>query len=125
MSWGLVRTTSTYTQGGAAMRAVFAPNGSHLITRDGSAVELGDYSRTLVDADGDGRFDPQSGSCDEIYRCDADGGCGSPDRICVCIPSCPGCEDCPSRACVSRTYFHEPGCGPDGLCKAPPVRVQR
>lgn len=120
VSWGLVRTTSTYTQGGAAMRAVFAPNGSHLITRNGHAVELGDYSRTLIDADGDGHFDPQSSTCEEIYRCDDAGSCGSPDHVCVCIPSCPFCEDCPTRACVAGTYFQRPTCGPDGMCKGLP-----
>ena len=124
VSWGLVRTTSSYSEGGAAMIAVFAPNGSHLITRDGRAVELGDYSRTLVDADGDGSFDPQTGNCEEIYRCDAEGGCGDPERVCVCIPSCPDCQDCPTQACVSRTYFHEPECGPDGLCKALPYACE-
>src|SRR5262245_3472628 len=67
VSWGLVRTISTYTAGNAAMRAVFAPNGTHLITRDGQAVELADYSRTLIDSDGDGHFDPQTGSCEELY----------------------------------------------------------
>jgi hypothetical protein len=122
VSWGLVLTTSTYTQGGAAMRAVYAPNGSHLITRNGQAVELGDYFRTLVDADGDGSFDPQTGSCDQLYRCDAQGGCGDADHICMCIPSCPGCEDCAEKACVSRASLMRPDCGPDGLCKTPPYR---
>jgi len=120
VSWGLVRTTSAYTQGGAAMRAVYAPNGSHLIERNGHAVELGDYARTLVDADGDGHFDPQPGYCDEVFRCDAQGGCGDPERICVCVPSCPNCEDCPSRACIPRSYLMRPDCGPDGLCKSLP-----
>lgn len=119
--WGLVRTTSDYQQGGAAMRAVFSPNGSRLITREGRAVELGDYSgRTLIDSDGDGLFDPQSGACDDIYRCEPGGGCGEGDRICVCVPSCPDCQDCPAMACVPRTYFHDPMCGPDGLCKSLP-----
>ena len=122
VSWGLVRTTSTYTQSGAAMRAVFAPNGSHLITRAGKVVELGDSFRTLVDGDGDGHFDPQSGSCDGLYSCDAAGGCGDPDFICVCVSSCPFCDDCPSQACVSRASLMRPDCGPDGLCKALPYQ---
>lgn len=121
VAWGLVRTTSTYTAEGAEMRAVFAPGGTHLITRGGQAVELADYSRTLVDADGDGRFDPQTGSCDEIYSCDASGGCGNPERICLCIASCPDCSDCPAQACVPRVYLSDPAmCGPDGLCKRLP-----
>ena len=119
--WGQVRTTSTYAHGGAAMRAVFAPNGAHLITRDAQVVELGDYARTLIDADGDGHFDPQSGSCDPIYRCDENGGCSGAEDVCVCVPSCPSCEDCPSRACVSRACLSDPAmCGPDGLCKRLP-----
>ena len=122
VSWGLVRTTSTYTQGGAAMRAVFAPNGSHLITRNGQAVELGDYFRTLTDADGDGHFDPQAGTCGELYSCNAEGGCGDPERICVCVASCPFCDDCPAQACVPRSYFMQPECGPDGLCKGLPYQ---
>lgn len=121
VAWGLARTTSTYTAGGAAMRAVFAPNGTYLIARGGDVVELGDYSRHLVDSDGDGHFDPQTGSCEEIYRCDDNLGCADPEHICLCIGSCPGCEDCPSRACISRIYLSDPSmCGPDGLCKRLP-----
>ncbi|MEO8602943.1 MAG: hypothetical protein ABI629_10230 [bacterium] len=119
VSWGLVRSTSTYTQGGAAARAVFAPNGTYLITRSGAAVELFDGWRTLVDADGDGHFDPQS--CGgQLYGCRDDGGCASPEDICLCIPSCPTCEDCGRRACVPRPYLQDPACGPDGLCKSLP-----
>jgi hypothetical protein len=121
VSWGLVRATSEYTEGGAAMRAVFAPNGTWLITRAGRTVELSDGFRTFADADGDGHFDP-TGSCEEFYACDANGGCGSPERICMCIPSCPDCEDCGQRACIPRSYFHRPDCGPDGLCKPLPYR---
>lgn len=123
VSWGQVRATSTYTQGGAAMRAAFAPNGTALITRGGQAVELSDGLRTYVDADGDGHFDP-TGSCTGLYACGADGGCGDPERICLCVPSCPGCEDCPARACVPRAYLYSPGCGPDGLCKPLPYRCE-
>src|SRR5690606_7637551 len=82
VSWGLVRATSTYTEGGDAMRAVFAPNGAHLITRDGVPIELNDGWRTLIDADGDGRFDPQ-GCGGGLYRCNANGGCNSPEEICL------------------------------------------
>jgi uncharacterized protein YjdB len=122
VSWGLVRATSTYTQGGGALRTVFAPNGSFLTTRDGQAVELSDGWRTLVDGDGDGHFDSQ-GCSNQLYACDASG-CGTPEDICVCIPSCPGCEDCGQRACVPRSYFHTPECGPDGLCKPFPYQCR-
>jgi hypothetical protein len=121
VSWGLVRATSTYTAGGDAMRAVFAPNGAHLITRNDVPVELNDGWRTLVDADGDGRFDPQ-GCGGGLYRCDPNRGCNNPEEICLCIPSCPDCQDCPESACVPRAYFHDPACGPDGLCKALPYQ---
>ena len=119
VSWGLVRATSTYVQSGAAMRAVFAPNGTYLISRAGAAVELFDGWRTLVDADGDGRFDPQ-GCGGQLYACRDDGSCNSPEDICLCVPSCPTCEDCGRRACVPRAYFLDPRCGPDGLCKRLP-----
>ncbi|MBX3026554.1 hypothetical protein KF840_16740 [bacterium] len=116
VSWGLVRATSRYTQGGAAMRAVFAPTGASLITRGDQVVELSDGWRTLVDADGDGRFDAKDcGS--QLYACDANGACDTADDVCVCVPSCPDCADCPRRACVPRTYLHTDACGPDGLCK--------
>ncbi|MFN8640872.1 MAG: hypothetical protein U0802_04130 [Candidatus Binatia bacterium] len=46
VSWGLVRATSTYAQAGAAMRAVFAPNGAWLIARGDRLVELSDGWRT-------------------------------------------------------------------------------
>ena len=119
VSWGLVRATSSYVQGGDAMRAVFAPTGASLITRGTQIVELSDSWRTLVDGDGDGRFDPQQ--CGEqIYACDGNGACNNADDICVCVPSCPDCEDCPRHACVPRTYFHTDTCGPDGLCKRLP-----
>ncbi|MBI4514466.1 MAG: Ig-like domain-containing protein [Deltaproteobacteria bacterium] len=57
MSWGLVKSISTYTLDGAQMRDVVGPNGTRLVTRDGRVVELSDWSRTLIDSDGDGRFD--------------------------------------------------------------------
>lgn len=119
VSWGLVRATSTYTQDGAAMRAVFAPTGTSMVVRGDRIVELSDSWRTLVDADGDGRFDPRD--CGgQLYACDDNGGCSGADDICVCIPSCPDCQDCTRRACVPRTYFHTEACGPDGLCKRLP-----
>ncbi|MGE0520454.1 MAG: Ig domain-containing protein [Candidatus Binatia bacterium] len=115
VSWGLVRATSTYTEDGSAKRAVFAPNGTYAITREGRIAELYDGWRTLIDGDGDGRFDPQS--CGrEMYACGADGACASPEDFCTCVASCPACQDCPQRACVPRSYFHRPTCGPDGLC---------
>lgn len=119
VSWGLVRATSTYSAGGAAMRALFAPNGAWLITRGEQVVELNDGWRTLVDGDGDGRFDPRDCGT-QLYACDADGGCGNAGDVCMCVPSCPDCADCVRHACVPRTYFLTDSCGPDGLCKRLP-----
>lgn len=119
VSWGLVRATSTYVEGGATRRAVFAPNGAWVITGGDRVAELSDGWRTLVDGDGDGRFDPQD--CGgQLYACGDDGRCNGPEDVCVCVPSCPDCEDCPRRACVPRDYFHTDACGPDGLCKRLP-----
>lgn len=121
VSWGLVRATSTYRQGGVAMRAVFAPNGTYLITRGAQVMELFDGWRTLSDGDGDGRFDPQ-GCGGEIYACADDRSCAHAEDFCACISSCPDCEDCPQRACVPRSYFFRPACGPDGVCGALPYQ---
>ncbi len=120
VSWGLVRTLSRYTEADVPMEAIFAPTGAYLITRAGQPIELFDGWRTLVDGDGDGAFDPQ-GCGREIYTCGA-AGCASPEDVCICVPSCPDCQDCTARACVPRTYFHTPECGPDGLCKALPYQ---
>jgi hypothetical protein len=120
VTWGMVRTTSTYTQGGAAMRAVFAGSGAHVITRADAVVEISDGYRTLRDADGDGRFDPDGcAGGGQLYRCDDATDCGA-DRVCACIPSCPFCEDCPTRACVPARSGDPATCAPDGSCKAVP-----
>jgi hypothetical protein len=119
VTWGLVRTTSTYTQGGAAMRAVFTGSGAHAITADGAVVELSDGYRTLRDRDGDGKFEPDGCTpAGQLYLCDDASDCG-PDRICGCIGSCPFCEDCRIRACVPARS-PDPTCGPDGPCNIPP-----
>lgn len=60
MGWGLVRTTSTFTEGGERMLAVFAPNHGYSIARSGRVVELGDGVRSVADPDGDGTFDVAS-----------------------------------------------------------------
>lgn len=44
-----------------------------------------------------------------LYRCSAEGACGSGDR-CVCVPSCPDCRDCAQQVCV-------PGCDPVEITK--------
>jgi hypothetical protein len=59
VSWGLVRSTVTYTTDGALVREIQGPYGQHLYTRDGQVIELGDPGRTLIDVNGDGRFEPQ------------------------------------------------------------------
>ena len=49
VSWGLVRATSTYTQDGAQVIEVHAPNGSVLVLQNGRVREIGDTSRTLLE----------------------------------------------------------------------------
>jgi hypothetical protein len=118
VTWGLVRTTSTYTVGGAAARAVFAPGGTHAITVGTRLVEIGGAGRTFRDGDGDGRFDPVG--CDAaLASCDGAGGCDA-DHVCACVPSCPACDDCPLRACIPAAAVGRPTCLPGGVCKAQP-----
>lgn len=120
VTWGLVRTTSRYTQAGAAMRAVFAASGAHAITRAGVVVELGDGYRTLHDEDGDGQFE-DPGCLERVSLCA--GGCG-PAGACTCVASCPFCDDCPQQVCTTSPLHPGLVCGPDGTCKAPPYACQ-
>jgi len=111
VSWGQVKSITTYTQDGAQVREVRAPNGNWTILRDGRIGRFGDWTRTFVDANGDGSFavtpcldstgstPPDSTEpCNEGQACD-------PGERCVCVPSCPSCDDCLKSVCT-------PSCSP-------------
>ena len=110
VSWGLVKSIATYTQDGGQVREVRTPSGSFLITRDGQVRAFGDASRTFTDPDGDGRFDsstclglvppcnaaidcPDNQVCNCAIPCTDAGTCPQPGDRCVCVPSCPACDD--------------------------------
>ncbi len=117
VSQGQVRSTSTYTQGGVPVRDVVAPNGTHVIVRDGRLGEIGDPIRTLVDPDGTGTFVPETCST-QLWECGPDAGCGN-DRVCACTASCPLCEDCGPPVCVPPGPFVPYTCNSDGSCANP------
>ena len=114
---GLVRVVSTYTEDGAQLQEVRGPYGNWLIVRDGEILQLGDPSRVLTDADGDGRFD--AGTCDDqVWECPADRSCG-PDRVCACTASCPFCDNCGPGVCVSKNTVNPYSCSAEGTCALP------
>jgi hypothetical protein len=128
VAWGLVRSTSTYDDGGVEVVETFAPNGGHAVWRDGSLVELSDGYRTLTDPDGDGLF--ENDLCQKftpVYACPAEGACFD-GSACGCVAACPGCENCgeericappipctDNRICAPNPYL----CNEDGGCDLP------
>lgn len=114
MSWGLVKSTSTYTKDGQTVREIYGPYGNHVILRSGVVAGLDDPNRSLVDADGDGRLDPR-GCNDLVLPCDAASGC-EPGATCQCVASCPLCEDCGALVCAAKGLGSPYRCGPDGTC---------
>lgn len=118
VSWGLVRTTSTYTLAGVQVREVHGPYGTVLVTRDGRVSEIGDPGRTLVDHDGDGRLDP--GQCvDQVSSCAADGVCPV-DLVCQCVAACPFCDNCElPGVCVPKGTPPPYRCTENGTCTLP------
>lgn len=122
VSWGRVRITSLYTVGGEAFRRVQLEGGPFVVIRDGRIVELADYARHLIDADGDGRFDAVG--CDDSYwQCNDFAGCGD-GRRCMCTASCPDCEDCGPPVCAAGLAFNPYVCGEDGTCANPGDRCE-
>ena len=128
LSWGMVRSVSTYLDNGVGVREIRSPSGGWLVTRDGRITELGTFWRVLRDPDGDGQFDSepcsqslwsceQDRACDREqvcsngvcvppgtlppYPCNPDGGCAQPGDRCVCVSSCPECDDCRFSACAA------------------------
>ena len=71
LSWGEIRTVSTYTQQGTPMQELRGPSGNRLVTRQGHIRELSDGSRTFIDANGDGSFED----------------CASSERGTTCVPA--------------------------------------
>lgn len=117
MSWGLVKSYSTYTKDGHPVREIFGPYGNHVILRAGLVEHLDDPNRALVDADGDGRFDSEG--CDgAVLPCDPATGC-VPDSICRCVASCPSCEDCGSQVCGAKGLVAPYRCEANGTCVQP------
>ena len=105
------------------MRAVFAPNGTSLITRAGRVVELGDGLRTLVDADGDGHFDPQTGVLRRALRLRRRRRLRQPrPHLPVRARAVPTATTAGSAPACRAATFTRPDCGPDGLCKALPYQ---
>jgi Bacterial Ig-like domain (group 2)/CARDB len=117
VSWGQVRSTSTYTSGGAAMREISGPNGTRLVTRDGQVVGIGDPSRTLFDPDGTGQFLPQL-CVEQLWSCQIGESC-SDGRICSCAASCPLCADCGAAVCVPPLQAPPYRCDAGGKCAQP------
>lgn len=114
VSWGLVRSVSTYTQAGAHVQEIHGPYGTVLITQDGRIREIGDTSRSFVDSDGNGRFDALP-CVDHVWECGTDRNCGS-DRVCSCTASCPSCDDCGPGVCAPPAAVSPYRCGTDDTC---------
>ena len=119
VSWGLVRSDSTYSDGGVPVREVRGPYGNWLMTRNGRIAAFGDSSRTLTDDNGDGGFDVQP-CFEQPWNCSAgtERDCG-PDRVCTCTASCPFCKDCGPGVCVPPGGPSPYVCNADGGCTQP------
>lgn len=105
MSWGQTRSSYSYVHDGATLSVVQSVNGAWLRLKDGRISGFGDFARAFLDADGDGRFD--TANCDGstpplplLSPCDAGATCADAQSRCVCVPSCPACDDCLKRVCV-------------------------
>jgi len=122
---GQVRWSNVYCDDDAVVRETSSPNGSRLVTRDGVIVEIGAPGRAYVDDDGDGTFTPTDCSgAPPVWLCNDAPACGE-GRLCSCLASCPGCEDCPTRVCVppsasGSSQLHrctqDSPCGPNEKC---------
>lgn len=115
---GQVKSISAFTRGGARFMETAAPNGAHVVTRDGQVVEIGDGSRTLTDPDGDGRF-AVDGCTVPLSVCEQGQACPN-GTLCQCLASCPFCEDCGSPGvCAPAGRVNPYRCSDDGSCKLP------
>jgi len=117
---GLARTTSSYSAGGSHYVETMGPYGTRVVVRDGQTItELGDPTRTLHDADGDGRFDPE-GCTETPSLCDFDSRDCPDGSYCLCVASCPFCEDCGEKGvCAGRANRYVYRCSDDASCTFP------
>jgi hypothetical protein len=117
VAWGLVKSTSTFSQEGHQIQEIRGPYGTWVVTNDGRIVELGDPTRSVVDADGDGNFDAPA-CVDSVWECGGDRECGN-DRFCACTASCPFCDDCGPGVCVPPARVSPYRCTPQETCSQP------
>lgn len=121
ISWGRVRSVSSYTEDGVEVREVRDPYGRWLITRGGRVAELGDGTLNLSDPDGDGLFDVLP--CPErLWSCAPDKLCEE-GRACGCTTACRFCENCGPLVCQPSGLFPPPDeCDDRGGCENPSDR---
>jgi len=121
---GLARTRVRYQDGETQVEEIFGPYGNHAVLRNGRLTEIRDGGRTLVDADGDGRFDG-SGNCSagELWSCPDDRNCSLEpldERFCQCVSSCPFCDNCElPGVCASTGTLPPYRCSAEGTCSLP------
>ncbi len=118
VAWGLVKSTSTYTEGAVQVRDIRGPYGTWLITHDGRVRELGDPSHSFVDGDGDGQFDPRP-CVTALWTCEQDFTCKE-DRFCQCVSSCPYCDSCSlPGVCMPAGTLPPYACSAEDTCALP------
>lgn len=121
ISRGGARTVIEYDDGGVAVREVHGAYGNRLVTRDGRVSELADGWRTFTDADGDGRFEGNTGCLTgNLSVCQAGDRTCAEGATCQCAASCPFCEDCAGFVCAPPSIGGSPyACRGDGSCQRP------
>ncbi len=117
VAWGRVRVSSTYTVGGEEIRRISDRYGAEVVVRGGRISEIADYSRRLIDADGDGSFVVE-GCGAAVWQCADFGSCGD-GRSCSCTASCPFCDDCGPPVCANAGPVGPYSCSDDGGCAMP------
>jgi Big-like domain-containing protein len=123
VSWGVARSSSSYTHAGVQVRDLRGPYGTWLVTRDGRISAFGDGARTFTDPDADGRFDvspcltngfpPPPAPCPLVVDC-------TEGETCVCPAQCPDCRNCLPDGCPLPTPAPTPyPCDAGGTCAQP------
>lgn len=120
---GLARTQVTYSEAGVEVHEIHGPYRNRAVFRDGRLVELSADGRTLIDADGDGRFDGGSCQVADLWSCPEDRRCSLEpldERYCQCVSSCPFCDNCElPGVCVSTGTPPPYRCAAEGTCALP------